>query len=156
MTDLKIWFKARKERFRLARLLKQGKLNVITIYSFYDALRRNEVDEKDAYACKVKMVQNNCIMLGFGLEGFYTQKPELKINIYVAGSKTIRIECIYTKSSNNSYAETVTFDNAVDIDHIRDDKPNDYANSMDRITTIKHVICSSMLYTMRNYIKRWY
>ena len=57
----------------------------------------------------------------------------------------------------NESSRTITFKDIANIDHIRE-KPDDYTAGeiKDDIDTITAVICSSMLYTLWKYVKRWY
>lgn len=156
MKKLKKWIKERKDRSKLVRDLKAGRLDVAILDKMFRLIAANTIDPDDSYACKIGIVGSGCVQLKFGQSGGYSGQPELLVYIYLASSGSIRIECVYTVSKTNSYRESVTFNDVVGVNYIRDDKPNDYVNSMERIDTIKNVINSSMLYTLRNYIKRWY
>lgn len=156
MKKFEKWIKERKDRSKLIHDLKAGRLDVIVLDKMFRLITINNVDPDDSYACKVGMVTSGCVQLKFGRSGGNSGEPELLVYIYLASSSSIRIECMYTANKTSSYCESVTFNDVVGVNHIRDDKPNDYANSMERINTIKNVINSSMLYTLRNYIKRWY
>ena len=148
-----------KERRKLVKELKNNILTVNNLNTYFRLVTVNTVDPKDDLVCKPGMISSGMFQLIY-------DAPSNKVKIYVyVGGNIIRMECKYYYEEElinkygfkNESSRTITFKDMANIDHIRE-KPDDYTAGeiKDDIDTITVVICSSMLYTLWKYVKRWY
>ena len=148
------WIKDTKKRLSMIYSLKNRNLSHAKLLEFSKLLLINSIDSNDPNTARLETVSSSCTRLRVG-----DNKLGITIDIMTDNGNIYMTNTFRPINNNNGLNSQYltyqgTFNGKIDIDHM--EHTND-ANStnVEATENMIDLICSCMLYTIKNYIKRW-
>lgn len=148
------WLKDTKKKLSMIYSLKNRDLTHAKLLEFSKLLMVNTVDDSDPNTVRLETVSSSCTRLRVGDNrlGVSIDIMTDNGNIYMMNT----FKPINNMNGLNSQYLTYqgTFNGKIDIDHMEHTNNANNTN-IEATEDMIDLICSCMLYTIKNYIKRW-